>query len=316
MTTGPAPGAPRPLQPLVFDCAGERLLGLLHPAGGRLGLVIVVGGPQYRAGSHRHFVTVAEAAAAAGHPTLRFDVRGMGDSTGALRQFEQIGPDIGAAIDALVAAQPQLEQVVLWGLCDGASAALIYLHERHDPRVAGLCLLNPWVRSTTSQARAQVKHYYVQRLMSADFWRKLLSGGVAAGALGEFLGKLRAARQGGTSAPADAPLTFQGRMLAGWQRFDGSVLLALSGEDYTATEFIEFTRDQPTWQAVLDQPTVTRLDLPEADHTLSCGDDAQALDHALLAWLARLPARTMASAIGHGPARSAAAGRATRPAAR
>ena len=37
MTTGLAPGAPRPLQPLVFDCAGERLLGLLHPAGGRLG---------------------------------------------------------------------------------------------------------------------------------------------------------------------------------------------------------------------------------------------------------------------------------------
>lgn len=316
MTTGLAPGAPRPLQPLVFDCAGERLLGLLHPAGGRLGLVIVVGGPQYRAGSHRHFVTVAEAAAAAGHPTLRFDVRGMGDSTGALRPFEQLGPDIGAAIDALVAAQPQVEQVVLWGLCDGASAALIYLHERRDPRVAGLCLLNPWVRSVTSQARAQVKHYYLQRLLSADFWRKLLSGGVAAGALAEFVGKLHTARQGDAPAPADAPSTFQGRMLAGWQRFDGPALLALSGQDYTATEFLEFTRDQAAWQAVLARPGVTRLDLAGADHTFSHQEDAQALDRALLAWLARLQAVATAAPIGRGPTRPAPAGHAATPAPR
>ena len=32
-----------------------------------------------------------------------------------------------------------------------------------DPRVAGLALLNPWVRSDAGLARARVKHYYRQR---------------------------------------------------------------------------------------------------------------------------------------------------------
>lgn len=282
-----------PRRPLLFDCRGEQLVGLLHPAAGSLGLLIVVGGPQYRAGSHRHFVAVAEAAAAAGHPTLRFDVRGMGDSGGAPRSFEQTGPDIAAALDALCTAQPQVTGVVIWGLCDGASAALMALQPRPDPRVAGLCLLNPWVRSVASQARTQVRHYYVQRLLNPDFWRKLLSGGVAAGAVGEFLGKLKAARRGGdghagTGQGGGRGASFQARMLAGWQGFDGPVLLGLSGQDYTATEFSEHTRDQQAWQAVLARPGVTRLALPEADHTLSRRQDTEAFNRTLLEWLARI----------------------------
>ena len=39
-------------------------------------MVIVVGGPQYRAGSHRQFTLLARHIAAAGYPVLRFDARG------------------------------------------------------------------------------------------------------------------------------------------------------------------------------------------------------------------------------------------------
>ncbi|MCK7493609.1 MAG: hydrolase 1, exosortase A system-associated [Comamonadaceae bacterium] len=134
---------------------------------GATGVVVVVGGPQVRAGGHRQFVHLARTLAAAGHPVLRFDVRGMGDSSGALRGFEQITPDIGAAVDALLQRAPGVRRVVLWGLCDGASAALLYLHERRDPRVRGVCLLNPWVRSEASLARTHVKHYYTRRLREA-----------------------------------------------------------------------------------------------------------------------------------------------------
>ena len=70
-------------QAFTFDCDGESLLGLLHrpaadaPADAeQTGVVIIVGGPQYRAGSHRQFVHLARALAGAGHPVLRFDVRG------------------------------------------------------------------------------------------------------------------------------------------------------------------------------------------------------------------------------------------------
>ena len=68
---------------LLFNCAGETLVGVLArpPSSqlqGSLGVVIIVGGPQYRAGSHRQFVSLARALAAAGHAVLRFDYRGMG----------------------------------------------------------------------------------------------------------------------------------------------------------------------------------------------------------------------------------------------
>ena len=98
---------------------------------------------------------MARALAAAGYPVLRFDVRGMGDSSGPLHDFLDQTPDVAAAIEALC-REAGVQRVMLWGLCDGASAALLYLHERPDPRVAGLCLLNPWVRSAQSLARTQV----------------------------------------------------------------------------------------------------------------------------------------------------------------
>ena len=71
--------------PVVFSCGGDQLVGMVHPAAARLGVVIVVGGPQYRVGSHRQFVLMARDLAREGYPVLRFDYRGMGDSDGAVR---------------------------------------------------------------------------------------------------------------------------------------------------------------------------------------------------------------------------------------
>lgn len=270
----PLPWAERPL---LMACEGERLLGILHPAAGDTGVVFVVGGPQYRAGSHRHFVKLARTMAAAGHPVLRFDVRGMGDSSGPLHGFDQLSPDIGVAIDTLIAQQPQVHRVVLWGLCDGASAALLYLHDRPDARVAGLCLLNPWVRSTQSLARTQVKHYYRQRLMQRDFWAKLVSGRVAISALRDLRRALRQAwgtdgavpitpSPPGNSAP---PATFQARMAAAWMGYSGRIVLVLSGNDYTAKEFLELTSSSPEWSSAFMANTPDRIDIEDADHTFS-----------------------------------------------
>jgi len=90
------------MRPVEFSCEGDLLSGILHSgaADARTGVVIVVGGPQTRIGSHRQFLLLANALAAAGHPCLRFDYRGMGDSEGEPRDFEAVDADIRAAVDA------------------------------------------------------------------------------------------------------------------------------------------------------------------------------------------------------------------------
>ena len=289
-----APAAGCAEEALVFGCAGETLVGVLSPgaAGSDTGLVIVVGGPQYRAGSHRQFVLLARSLAVVGIPVLRFDVRGMGDGSGAQRGFEQIDADIGAAIDALQARLPTVARVALWGLCDGAAAALLYCDATRDHRVAGLVLLNPWVRSVASLARTHVRHYYLQRLLQPAFWRKLLGGGVTVAALGELVATMRAAR-GATAAPGTAAPgggTFQDRMARAWAAFPGSLLLVLSGRDYTAREFTEYTQAGAGWKAALAHPRLLTRALEAADHTFSDSASRRAVEALTLDWLATLAA--------------------------
>ena len=64
---------------LVFGCGGEALVGVLArpDAPAARGVLIVVGGPQYRAGSHRQFTHLARELARNGIASLRFDYRGM-----------------------------------------------------------------------------------------------------------------------------------------------------------------------------------------------------------------------------------------------
>ena len=160
--------------PALFHVGSDTLVGVLAAPVGpadATAVLVVVGGPQVRAGSHRHFVQLARHLAANGHAALRFDVRGMGDSSGAPAGFEHQHDDIAAAITQLQASRPEVRRVVLWGLCDGASAALLYVQRTRDPRIAGLVLLNPWVRSPQTLARATLSHYYAQRMLQPGFWR-------------------------------------------------------------------------------------------------------------------------------------------------
>jgi uncharacterized protein len=279
--------APRE-EALVFDGPGQALVGILsRPTLPRdVGVLIIVGGPQYRIGSHRQFVLLARQ----GHAVLRFDYRGMGDSAGPLHDFLQISEDIAAAINALQKTVPEVRRVVLWGLCDGASAALLYLHESSDPRVAGLALLNPWVRSAASLAKTHVKHYYAQRLQSREFWQKLFSGQVAASALSGLWRNLRLAFAGPRTqvATENQPYhqPYQQRMAQAWLAFAGATLLMLSEKDLTAQEFVEFCQADPAFQNALNVHPPTRMSLAGADHTCSSPQAQRAAEEATTRWLA------------------------------
>lgn len=274
-----------------FTCGDETLQGVLAtPPKGvahrAVGVLIVVGGPQVRVGSHRQFVALGRRLAAEGHASLRFDVRGMGDSTGRPRSFEDLQDDISAGLQTLLAT-PYVERIALWGLCDAASASLMYMDATRDARVAGLALLNPWVRSTQSLAQTQVKHYYRQRLLQPAFWVKLLRGGVGLRALRDLAGNLARLRQWRQPAAA-AQRSFQQRMASGWCHGGAGLLVLLSAQDWTAREFEEQFHHGTDWAAARARQCVAWHQLADADHTLSATSARTAAEDLTVAWLRSL----------------------------
>ena len=261
-------------QPVAFDCAGDSLIGIVHEAAhpAARGVLVVVGGPQYRIGSQRQFLLLARRLAAAGVPTMRFDCRGMGDSDGGFPGFEAIGADIDAALDTFCGAPDGPRDVVLWGLCDGASAILLNAHR--DPRVKGVVLVNPWVRTEQGLARAYLWHYYPRRMLQPEFWKKLVGGRFDAGAsfkdLAENVRRAKSAATGEAGAGgASVSLALAERMADGLRRFRGPVLLITSGNDLVAQEFEDAAGRSPLWRRLLADPRVARHTLKDADHTFS-----------------------------------------------
>jgi exosortase A-associated hydrolase 1 len=275
--------------PILFECEGSPLLGILHPAAApaRRGVLIVVGGAQYRVGSHRQFVLLARALAEAGIPAMRFDYRGMGDSEGKFHGFESIGDDITAAIGAFRAHTPGLEEVVLWGLCDAAAAIIFYAHQ--DPTVGGIVILNPWARTDAGQAKAYIKHYYRARFVDPAFWQKMLTGKLDILASGKslftFFSRAFSHPSGQDVQP---PPELPQRLLEALACFRGRVLLIMSGNDLTAREFDEAFGSWETGRRMSASGRLSRHDLPEANHTFSRADWRDTVVTWTLDWVASL----------------------------
>lgn len=285
-----------------FDCMGERLVGIVsEPCADAkaLGVLIVVGGPQYRAGSHRQFTLLARALADAGHAALRFDCRGMGDSSGEAPGYDAIDLDVEAAIQALRTANPAVQRVVLWGLCDGASAALLYAYRRRDPCIAGFVLANPWLHTAQAEAHALVHSYYRQRLLDAAFWRKLLRGGINPWSrLREMFGHWRRARAPGTATAVTAVTAASATsatsatsanadtLLNALAQLRLPILLLLCRRDATAQGFL--SQLALTGSRFLEQKHVERVDFDLADHTFSRAEWRRDVEDATIAWLNRL----------------------------
>lgn len=277
---------------LVFSSGSNRLVGVASTPekASDVAVLFIVGGPQYRVGSHRQFTLLARRLAQEGIGSLRFDYAGMGDSEGARASFENVEGDITAALAALKQQVPESTSIVLWGLCDAASTALMCAHR--FAQIKGLVLLNPWVHGGEYTPGFRLSHYYRPLLTEKDYWRRLLTGqvniapafGDAARAVKHLIGG-GAAGRGSTAGES----SFVGSMLEGLKRFEHSVLFVLSENDLTAKEFLSLTTQDEQWKACLqvqDEGAKKRVQaIAGADHTFSKRLWQDEVSDLTLAWL-------------------------------
>ena len=260
---------------LTFACAGETLAGSLDAASGFTGLLLVTGGGQTRVGSHRMYERLAAALAASGTPCFRFDRRGVGESSGDDPGFRGSGPDIAAAVAAFRAEQPQIERVIGFGLCDGASALAL---EGEAAGLNGMILVNPWFVEAASGAPppAAIKAHYRKRLSSLSGWRDLLGGSISYRKL--LKGVLRMMK------PPRQDLAEDIARALGRQK--GRIGLILAKEDATAVAAEAVWRSAP-FRAARDRGGPV-IHLATNSHTFAHPGDAQLLLAATLASLKSL----------------------------
>ena len=144
--------------PFFFGTAPSRRFAVFHAAeiaAPALPFVFCHPFGEEKLWAHRVYVTFARALAAAGHPALRFDYTGNGDSDGAFRHstLRSAEADIEAAIDELK-GRTGATRVGLIGLRLGASLASVVAERRADvdrlilwaPIVAGAAYLQELLR--------------------------------------------------------------------------------------------------------------------------------------------------------------------------
>ncbi|HEX4736161.1 MAG TPA: hydrolase 1, exosortase A system-associated [Allosphingosinicella sp.] len=260
---------------LSFKCEGAALGASLDEAAGATGLLMVTGGTQTRIGSHRMYERLAKRLAEQGFPCFRYDRRGVGDSEGEESDWRDSGPDIAAAAAAFRRECPQVQRLIGFGLCDGASALAF-----HGAAVGldGLILLNPWLveAEAGTLAPAAVKAHYRQRLTSLEGWKKLLSGSVSYRKLFKGMKSLTA-----------KPSTLVEEVAAALEKSRLPVELILASRDGTAIA-AEAEWAKPGYRRIREaNRPPQRID--SDSHTFARLGDEEALAKAVLSVLRRFP---------------------------
>jgi exosortase A-associated hydrolase 1 len=252
---------------VTFACMGETLAATLDDAAGTTGLLIVSGGNELRIGAHRGQALLAAAIAAAGYPVLRFDRRGIGDSTGVNEGFRASGPDLAAAA-ATLRDNTGVTRIVAFGNCDAATALALF---HGDAGIDRLVLANPWIVEPSGDLPppATIRATYAARLSSPAQWRRLLTGGVNFRRLAQGLAALAKRRQ----AQTELVRSFTTALSSGTPT---DILLAT--RDHTAVAFLD------AWHL----RHLAALHHRDSDsHSFACPGDADWLRDRLLDALSR-----------------------------
>lgn len=173
-------------RPVSFQSGGARLFGTLgdpDSAAPKQGIVIIHGWSGYRIGPHRILVAAARAFNESGAATLRFDLRGRGDSEGDPFDvgLDDMIDDALAAIDFLK-NETGCERVGLLGMCSGSNVAIGTA--TLNPEIRDLILWSILTFQTHKKAGDSARRggrfavEYARKIFRADTWRKLFRGAI------------------------------------------------------------------------------------------------------------------------------------------
>lgn len=176
-------------QPCRFGPDG-RLFGILtRPVrdAGKPTVVIFNAGSVHRVGPNRITIEIVRALAAKGHPCFRFDLEGLGDSPGGVRENHPYPAT--ATRDALEAIRylrqaHGLRRFVALGLCSGAHTTFRLALEGAAPGVEALVMINPLIwrfqegMNIATVSRVMDQQSYQRSMRDARRWLKLLRGQV------------------------------------------------------------------------------------------------------------------------------------------
>jgi exosortase A-associated hydrolase 1 len=266
-----------------FLCGGDRLYGILHqplrPAS--TGILIVTGRPALRVGRHRLFVSLARSWAEAGIPVMRFDFRGTGDCEGEMGTLDETSEDIASAVNAFMSNAPGLQNLILWGLCGGAADSILYA--ARDPRVIGIAMVNPWYYDARVRGLSALNRLGLQGYDKVKRWARSIgkTGKTRAAEIiaDQFTTTIEATHGDDISSPTQTAAVERAyssyrvpnlskRLAENLERFDGHLLLILSGRDTGSRAFKHAASLSPKWRRLLSAPRVRSHELPEANHSL------------------------------------------------
>lgn len=272
-----------------FVCAGEQLLGFIHPGTepSNIGLLVIVpGGPQYRGGVGRQLVRLGRRLAEEGLSVMRFDHRGLGDSSGEFLGFRAIREDIASAIAEFKTRMPGLKRIILWGGCDAASAALIHAH--HFPEVVAVIAGNPFVGASDVTVKEASGHF-ARRLLDASFWIKLVKFRYNPIDYGKALWRkiVSATRTHADNEIRHKKASLAEELLHGLRAFDGEILFLMGDRFVASNAFDELVASTPEWRAVFRKPHFQRIQIAGGDQVFSTQSAQDQMFTLASDWLSR-----------------------------
>jgi pimeloyl-ACP methyl ester carboxylesterase len=239
--------------PVAFQSGPMRLQGVLGlpstPGPDRTGVVLIHGWAGNRGGPHRLLVQTARALNKAGVATLRFDLRGRGDSEGEppATSLDDMIWDTVAAADFLE-MRASVTELVLLGICSGSNVAIGAATFRPRIRTLALWSTLPFqpeqrMRQRLRRARHYLREYALKALRPAT-WRRLLRGRVDLRAVGRtVVGERRRTEEGRDLKDSERDI------MADFSQFSGRALFVTGSDDPEGMEghklFSRFIQGKP-----------------------------------------------------------------------